>query len=136
MIGTKRQAGFTLIELMIVVAIIGILAAIAYPSYLDSVRDTRRATAQSDLLELAQWMERQYSTDYSYLEAGGQPGLPFGSSPRTGRAFYVLQVNGSVTRNAFVLEAVPQGDQRNDGCGTLRVNQTGARTATGGTGCW
>lgn len=132
----KRRAGFTLIELMIVVAIIGIIAAIAYPSYMNSVRDTRRTTAQSDLLELAQWMERQYSTDYSYLESEAQPALPFMNSPRTGTAFYSLGFNGNVARNTFQLEAVPQGDQTNDGCGTLRLDQTGTRSATGGGDCW
>jgi len=65
-----HHRGFSLIELMIVVAIVGIIAAIAYPSYSNHVRETRRTTAQADLVELAQWMERQYSGDFSYLEGG------------------------------------------------------------------
>lgn len=128
--------GFTLIELMIVVAIIGIIAAIAYPSYINSVRDTRRTTAQSDLLQLAQWMERQYSADYSYQNAGADPALPFAESPQEGTAFYDLSFNGNVTQNTFQLQAVPKGDQTNDSCGTLRVDQTGARSFTGSGDCW
>ncbi|WP_206769022.1 MULTISPECIES: type IV pilin protein [unclassified Marinobacter] len=131
-----RDAGFTLIELMIVVAIIGIIAAIAYPSYQDSVRKTRRATAQAELMELAQWMERQYSADFSYLEGGNQPVLPFTQSPRTGTAFYNFGFNGAVSANAYTVQAVPAGDQAKDACGTLRLTQTGAKSSTSGTGCW
>ena len=133
----RRDAGFTLIELMIVVAIIGIIAAIAYPSYSDNVRKTRRAVAQADLMELAQWMERQYSADFSYLEGTSQPVLPFTESPRTGTAFYNLNFTGAVTQNAYTVQAVPTGDQQNDDCGTLSMTQTGAKTASGtGTNCW
>ena len=132
----RRDAGFTLIELMIVVAIIGIIAAIAYPSYSDNVRKTRRAVAQADLMELAQWMERQYSADFSYLEGTSQPVLPFTESPRPGTAFYNLST-GTVTQNAYTVQAVPTGDQQNDDCGTLSMTQTGAKTASGtGTNCW
>lgn len=132
----RREAGFSLIELMIVVAIIGIIAAIAYPSYVDNVRQTRRATAQADLMELAQWMERQYAADFSYLEGGNQPILPFTQSPRSGPAFYNLSLNGAATANAFSVQAVPAGDQTSDDCGTLRLAQTGAKTSTTGTNCW
>ncbi|MHA7927120.1 MAG: type IV pilin protein [Marinobacter sp.] len=123
----KRAAGFTLIELMIVVAIIGIIAAIAYPSYQENVRQTRRTNAQADLLELAQWMERQYSQDYSYLEGGNQPALPFTVSPRTGTTFYNISFNGNVTQNAFALRAQPTGPQTGDRCGTLTLDNSGAR---------
>jgi len=131
-----RQPGFSLIELMIVVAIVGILAAIAYPSYSDYVRETRRTTAQADLVELGQWMERQYAGDFSYLDGTNQPTLPFTQSPRTGVAFYNLSFNGSVAANTYSLQAVPTGDQTNDDCGTLRITQTGARSSTSGTNCW
>ena len=83
----KRQAGFrgfTLIELVIVMTIVGILAAIAFPSYQNSVRNSRRATAATDLLELAQWMERRYSLNNTYLDNGAAPALPFVTEPRQG----------------------------------------------------
>ena len=62
----SKAKGFTLIELMIVVAVIAILASIAYPSYQDSVRKTRRADAKEVLLEGAQWMERFFTENYRY----------------------------------------------------------------------
>ncbi len=131
-----KESGFTLLELMIVVAIIGIIAAIAYPSYMNQVRETRRAAVQADLMELAQWMERQYATDFSYLEGGVAPVLPFTQSPRNGTAFYNLSFNGNVTANAYSLQAVPAGDQTNDDCGILRISQTGAKSSTKGVNCW
>jgi len=133
----SHQQGVTLIELMIVVAILGIIAAIAYPSYMNNVRETRRTTAQAELMELAQWMERQYSVDYDYRDGVGEPTLPFTQSPRnSGTAFYQLDfVSSSVGQNSFTLEAVPQGDQTNDRCGTLTLNEAGVRGA-GDSGCW
>ncbi|ERS87101.1 hypothetical protein Q667_15595 [Marinobacter sp. C1S70] len=138
--GFSQSRGFTLIELMIVVAIIGIIASIAYPSYQENVRKTRRANAQADLLELAQWMERQYAQDYSYLVGGNQPTLPFTSSPRTGTAFYAISFSGNVTQNGFTLQAQPSGDQAQDKCGTLTLDNAGSKSATKGgsvvTDCW
>lgn len=135
-----RSGGFTLIELMIVVAIIGILASIAYPSYQENVRKTRRANAQADLMELAQWMERQYAQDYSYLVGGNQPTLPFTASPRTGTAFYSITFSGNVTQNGFTLQAQPTGAQTQDMCGTLTLDNAGTKSATKGgsavSDCW
>ena len=65
----RRSAGFTLVELMIVVAIIAILGSIAYPSYIDHVRKTRRAAAAGCVMEANQFMERYYTTNMTYLGA-------------------------------------------------------------------
>lgn len=73
----QRIRGITLIELMIVVAIVAILASVAYPSYQDQVRKARRADAQSAMFELAQFMERYFTTNGSYVGAV----LPFTESP-------------------------------------------------------
>jgi type IV pilus assembly protein PilE len=137
----KRQKGFTLIELMIVVAILGILAAIAYPSYQSYVEKTRRGQAQADLLELVQLMERRYSNgfDYRAVDSDGNlaaPDLPFTVSPREGNpAAYDLSFSGNVTANAFILQAVPRSIQAGDDCGTMTIDEQGNRTAAA-TDCW
>lgn len=132
----RKDSGFTLIELMIVVAIIGIIAAIAYPSYQRQVESTRRATAQSELMELAQWMERRHTASFDYRDSGNAPALPFTTSPRDSSAtFYNISFSGNVTQNAFVIQAVPTGPQAGDRCGTLTLSSTGARGAAE-TDCW
>ena len=69
----NKFKGFTLIELMVVVIIIGILSAIAYPSYLDSVRKTRRADAQGALMQLNNAMERVFTQNNTYQPGGANP---------------------------------------------------------------
>lgn len=134
---TIKQRGFTLIELMIVVVIIGILAAVAYPAYQNYVERTRRGQAQADLLELSQLMERRYSNGFDYRKADGSaPDLPFSVSPRDGNpAAYDLSFSGNVTTNAFTLQAVPRSIQSGDDCGTMSINEQGVRTAASA-GCW
>ncbi len=139
--------GFSLIELMIVVAIVAILASVAYPAYQDHMRKTRRADAQTGLLELAQFLERFYTTNGRYTNADGtRPALPFTASPKDGGGVYTLQFNETGIAAAerpgrYVLEAVPiaAGVMNNDPCGTLRLSSTGAKTRTGALAadlCW
>lgn len=136
----RCQAGFTLIELMIVVAIVGILAAVAYPSYQDYVRRANRADAQADVLELAQWMERRFTIANRYAAADGDftATLPFNQTPRTGGPRYNLTAVVGGTGQTFTLTATPAGGQVGDACGTLTINQLGVTTpaAAGGRPCW
>ena len=133
---SKALKGFTLIELMIVVAIIGILAAIAYPAYQSSVEKSRRGQAQADLLELVQFMERRYSNRFDYEKTGGgAPDLPFDVSPRAGNpAAYDVTVS-AVATDSFTLQAAPRTVQAGDSCGTLTIDEEGNRTPTTD-GCW
>jgi type IV pilus assembly protein PilE len=128
----KQNYGFTLIELMITVAIIAIIAAIAYPSYQEQVRETRRANAQADLLELSSYMERYYTERFSYVDAA----LPFNTSPKQGgSAFYNLSFPADPDANSYTIQAEPTGAQSDDRCGTMTINEVGQRTAEGAN-CW
>jgi type IV pilus assembly protein PilE len=133
--------GFTLIELMIAVAVVGILAAIAYPSYQEHVRKARRADAQSALLELAQFMERHYTANGRYLTAAGvAPNLPFAEAPKDGSSkYYDLSFSATPTASSYTLRAVPKGGMTGDACGTMTLSNTGAKgQATGASlaECW
>lgn len=132
----RLQHGFTLMELMIVVAIMGILVAIALPSYQSHVLRTRRVTAASCLMELAQQMERQYATGMSYVVA-----LPAASCRNDLTGFYTFAfATGEPTASTYEIEASPAGAQAGDTrCDVLSLNQQGVKTVSG-TGsvaeCW
>jgi type IV pilus assembly protein PilE len=129
----KLHLGFTLIELMITVVIIGILASIAYPSYVEQVRKTRRANAQSDLVELASFMERHYTEKFSY-GAVNNAALPIKESPKSGSPkYYTLTVISSDT--SYALTATAKNGQDSDRCGDLTLNHIGTKSAAI-TGCW
>ncbi len=129
-----NKKGFTLIELMVVVAIVGILAAVAYPSYQDSVLKSRRTDAQADMLEISSFMERFFTENNRYdQDVGGTAvALPFSTSPRLGTAAYNLSV--VTTATSYTLSAVPQGGQVSDACATLTLNQAGLQEPL--TNCW
>lgn len=129
--GNRVMRGFTLIEVMVVVAIVGILAAIAYPSYQEHVNKSRRADAQASLVELAQFMERHYTTQGGYLASGtsgAAPVLPFTKSPRDGGLeFYALSLAPGTTATSYTLQAVPKNSMLGDKCGTLTLSNTGQK---------
>lgn len=138
-----RQSGFTLIELMIVVAIIGILAAIAYPSYQQYVLRANRAEAQAILSETAQFMERRFTTCGTYdtnatCATAAAPTSAVQPVGATGGAIrYNIDFFPATTATAFTLRAAPPSTspQANDTCGTLTLSNTGVQTPTTA-GCW
>jgi len=132
----RRVTGFTLIELMITVAVVAILATVALPAYQESVRKSRRAQAKADLVELAQNLERYHTVQNTYAAAT----LAFAQSPREGTARYTLGFDKDPTASTFGIQAVPVegGSQANDKCGTLSLDQAGRKTPaeTVVSGCW
>lgn len=133
----QRQRGFTLIELMIVVVIAGVVMAIAIPSYVNSTRKAHRADAEQALVQLAQFMERNYTVvgRYDLDSSGAAISLPFSNSPLQGTTFYTLTVTTTtpVPATGYTLTATPTSNNK-DVCGTLTLNNLGAKTPA--TGCW
>src|SRR5574337_598399 len=123
----QRSAGFTLIELMIVVAIIAILAAIALPAYSSYVTRTKRTAAEGCLSEHANYMERYYTTNLNYAKdsagtANALPGLDCASAQRTGANYQYALASASTA--AYSITATPTGAQltRDTTCGTLSID--------------
>ena len=144
----RTQRGVNLIELMIVVAIIGIIAAFAYPSYLQQIRDTRRADCSGALVSLGNSMERHYSINGSYLAAAaagadtGAPGIFSANCPVDGgEATYNITITAAAA-STYSLNAAPTGAQTGDKCGTLTLSNTGVKGVTGASAgvtwqnCW
>jgi len=130
----QYTTGFTLVELMIVVAIVGILAAIAYPSYQEQVRKSRRADCEGALTGLAGAMERYFTVNNSYVGATvGTGGIYADKCPIDGNtAYYNLSIPSStLTANGYTLNAAPTGAQTGDKCGTLTLTSTGQKGVSG-----
>ncbi|ADV26705.1 putative type IV pilin pile protein [Pseudoxanthomonas suwonensis 11-1] len=132
-VGARRVEGFTLIELMIVVAVIAILGTIANASYKGYVIKSRRAAATTCLEERAQFLERYYTTNLTYT---GAPN-PAQCGPEL-ESFYEVTLNVTDSKS-YTLTATPTDRQDDDKCGTLTLNARGQRTASGPSGvadCW
>ncbi|MGH8541824.1 MAG: type IV pilin protein [Stenotrophobium sp.] len=141
----RSSRGFTLMELMIVVAIVGILAAIALPSYNSYVLRSRRSAAEACLSSLGNYMERYYATNMSYQSGGSNIALPTldcSTSQNTGAYYTYGFVAGTVSSTAYTLQAQPYGSQLSDTqCATLTLDYQGTRNMIGATDpnagdCW
>lgn len=130
------KKGFTLIELMIVVAIIAILAAIAYPSYQEYVRKTKRVESQAELIALAGQLQRYKVANFSFEKRDGSNIVPItladiGHSallPSSGDALYDVTLS-DVTANAWTLTATPKNNTTQTMDGVFRLNHRDQR-------CW
>lgn len=130
----KKQQGFTLIELMITVAIVAILASIAYPSYDQHVKKGRRENAKAELLGFVQNLERQYAIGYTYVGNLGDFNIPTQIPAPPSAAHYSVSITNQ-TKTSYTLTITPTGVQTGDKCGALSVNHAGVKTAAT-TGCW
>ena len=130
----KSLRGMTLIELMIVVAILGIIVAIGYPSYLNHVKKTRRAEGMGELLELADRMERHYSDTGTYDQTNGND-MTAATIYRTTtqNGYYTLSIAAGTNNVQFTASAAPtnKGQQNTDKCGTFTINSLGTKSVSG-----
>lgn len=130
-------------ELMITVAIIGILSAIAIPSYNSYVTDSKRSEAKKSLLELGQFMERYYTANDRYNKADDSAltvdALPFQTLPKDvddDTTYYRVSVVES-TKDTYELALIPSGPMDGDDCGNYTLDQTGEHTPSAGNAtCW
>ncbi len=129
----KQAKGYTLIELMVVVVIIGIVASFAYSGYQEQVQKTRRADCGGALTSMAQSMERFYSVNNTYLGAaagGGNTGAPtvFSTTcPVDGQTAHYNLTISAATASTYTLSAAPTGGMTGDKCGTLTLSSTGVK---------
>ena len=143
--------GFTLTELLVTVAILSLLAAIGYPSYLEHARKTKRGVAKGALIELAARQTQYYLDNKTYTADLTNLGYPISpafidssgtavAATDTDRIYQIGAVAGSVSATGFTVEAVPQlGQTKDTVCATLRLSNVGQKTETGtgaASDCW
>jgi len=132
--GARANRGFTLIELVIVAVVLGILAAIAIPSYTAYIQRASRSEARGQILMAAQWMERFRTQNGTY--AGAALPANLAQSPATGTKKYNIALASDAT--SFTVTATPTGTMSGDQCGALTIDHTGALGQGGSTKeiCW
>ncbi|GMU42675.1 MAG: type IV pilin protein [Xanthomonadales bacterium] len=135
----RRNRGFTLIELVIVVAIVAILGAIAYPSYQNYLMRSRRADGREMLQRVASAQERFYTNRNTYTaDLLTAAGLNLGTNSSEA-GYYTIGIAVAADGQSYTLTAAPQGVQTSDRCANLTINNVGARGYSGSStngSCW
>ncbi len=151
------SSGFSLVELMIVIAIIGVLAAVAFPSYQESIKKSRRADAKVGIIAFAAAMERHFTENNNYCDAAtggadvancgtatdtdtGTPSIINPSVPLDGGTAYYNLTISAVTATTFTLLATRTGAATGDECGDFTYTQAGVKGLANNTHsvatCW
>lgn len=137
------QRGFTLIEVMIVVAILAILATIAFPSYQESIRKARRADAKSALFAASQAMEKYFTERQTYLNATLGAAATDVYKTTSPENYYTLSFTAAPTASAYTIQAAPRtgtSQTADTKCNTFTINEKGTKGVSGGTltatECW
>jgi type IV pilus assembly protein PilE len=135
----NSNAGFTLIEIMITVMIVGILAAVALPTYQDQVAKSRRADAQQVLQQASLFMERFFTEHNSYLKTKAEADIELPVDLQKSGAYYNITISAK-TRTSYELTATRAGAMTSDACGNFKLDNNGSRTTADGTkpvaDCW
>lgn len=132
----KKNTGFTLIEIMVVVAIVGILTSIAYPAYQESIRRSNRAAAKAALLDIASRQEKFFSLNNQYTDlATLKVSTTLTNNSSTNIYILSMNINNANNPPTFTATATAQGNQAGDSCGNFSINNYGQQTPTT-KGCW
>lgn len=142
----KINTGFTVIELLIVVVILGILFGIAIPSYQDYMRKAARAEAKSTMLDIAQMQERYFTNNGAYLAVAAPPAAPpsgwknYSGGDASSSKYNISVAAGSTTSltTSFLVTATPANGFSEPTCGTLTLESNGTKGSAQGSGspCW
>ncbi len=127
--------GFTLLEMITVLAIIGLLVTVSYPLYLHHILKTRRSSAQVALLQLASGLEQYRSIHNTYQ---GATLMDAGLDPYTENKYYQIGIK-TLSDASYLLETTPLGKQTEDSCGTLGLDHLGNKSVSGSARveeCW
>ena len=145
---SRKEVGFSLIELMIAVVIVGVIATVALPAYQQQILKTKRKMGNGELLEVLARQEQFFVNNKQYagtLDLLGYPANPYaidsnGNSLAATAADRIFTIQlSSVTLSSFKVSALPQLAQTKDtSCGTLQISSTGVKTASSGNHsiCW
>ena len=132
----KKMRGVTLVELMIVVIILGILAAIAYPNYRDAAARAKRNEAKAALLMIATNQERFYLNNNTYTNDMTRLGFPVSDNFVTDSGSYTIDVAGANANNFTATAGYNNVDKESTKCNTFSIDGRGQKTSLPLTDCW
>jgi len=138
----KNSKGFTLIELMIAVVVISIIAAIAYPSFMEQIKKARRSDAKQSLMAVAAKLEQFYQDNKGYPTVANMARLGYGGTTFTSpEDYYTISFNGAPTSTSYSIQADPAATSQaaDTGCAIFRLDHLGVKSVTGtlsAAKCW